>query len=144
MKSDKLILRIIQEKKEVYYPLFTISISYIFYWIFILFISLADSQVVLPFLLLSVAVLTFTYSFDMYNAFKKKIESVSKRFVFSLIFIAIAVSIIAILRLVVLTLIDFYYLIPIFLHFLTSVLIYFILRREVKKFYIKKNRILNK
>ena len=138
MKSEKLILRVIQEKKEVYYPLFTITISYLFYWICILFISLANSQIILPFLLLSVAVLIFVYSFDMNNALKKKFESVSKKLVFFLIFVSIIISLIAIVRLIFLTLFDIYYIIPISIHILASVLIYVILRREVKKYYFKK------
>ena len=138
MKSEKLILRVIQAKKEVYYPIFTITISYLFYWICILFISLANSQTVLPFLLLSVAVLIFVYSFDMNNVLKKKFEPVLKKLVFFLIFISIIISLIAILRLIALTLIDLYFIIPISIHILTSVLIYVFLRREVKKYYFKQ------
>ena len=138
MKFEKLILRIIKEKKEVYYPLFTITISYLFYWICILFISIANSQIILPFLLLSVAVLIFVYSIDMDKTLKKKFESVSKKVVFFLIFVSIIISLIAILRLIVLTLFDIYYIIPISIHILASVLIYVILRKEVKKYYFKK------
>jgi len=138
MKSEKLILRVVQVKKEVYYPIFTITISYLFYWICILFISIANSQIILPFLLLSVAVLIFVYSIDMDKALKKKFESVSKKVVFFLIFVSIIISLIAILRLIVLTLFDIYYIIPISIHILASVLIYVILRKEVKKYYFKK------
>lgn len=140
MKSEKLILRAIQVKKEVYYPIFTITISYLFYWICILFISLANSQIILPFLLLSVAVLIFVYSFDMNNEIKKKSKSVSKKVVFFLILVSIVISLIAILRLIFLTLFDIYYIIPISIHILASVLIYVILRREVKKYYFKKDK----
>lgn len=131
MKSENLILRIIQEKKEVYYPLFTLTISYLFYWTCILFISIANSQITLPFLLLSISVLIFVYSFDLDNALKKKLA-------FLVIFLSTIISLVAILRLVVLTLFDFYYIIPIFIHILTSVVIYVILRWEVKKYYFKK------
>ncbi|MFX1309971.1 MAG: hypothetical protein ACFE8C_09775, partial [Promethearchaeota archaeon] len=140
MESKKLTIKIIQRKKEVYYPIFTISISYMIYWIFILFISLADSQVVLPFLFLSVAILIFTYSLDRYNALKKEINSISKISVGFLIIISILLSFIAILRLCILILIDSFYLIPICIHFFISVLVYYILRREVKHYYNKKNR----
>lgn len=140
MESKKLTIKIIQRKKEVYYPIFTISISYMIYWIFILFISLADSQVVLPFLFLSVAILIFTYSLDRYNALKKEINSISKLSIGFLIIISILLSFIAILRLCILILIDSFYLIPICIHFFISVLVYYILRREVKHYYNKKNR----
>jgi len=138
MKSEKLILRIIQDKKEVYYPIFTIAVSYLFYWVCILLISIANSQIILPFLLLSVAVLIFVYSSDMDNALKKKIEPVSRKLMFFLIFTSIIISLIAILRLIILTLTDLYYIIPISIHIVASVLIYVILRREVKKYYFKK------
>lgn len=140
MESKKLTIKIIQRKKEVYYPIFTISISYMIYWIFILFISLADSQVVLPFLFLSVAILIFIYSLDRYNALKKEINSISKISVGFLIIISILLSFIAKLRLCILILIDSFYLIPICIHFFISVLVYYILRREVKHYYNKKNR----
>lgn len=138
MKSEKLLIRIIQRKKEVYYPLFTISISYLVYWIFIFFINLADSQVVLPFLFLSVSILSFTYSIDIYNVKKTK-------FVIFPVFISISICFVGILRLGFLLLINFYYIIPISIHILVSFLIYFILRKEVKKYYFNKNtRLKNK
>jgi len=139
MKSDKLTLEIIRRKKEIYYPLFTISISYLFYWICILFISLADSQVVLPFLLLSIAIIIFTYSCDRYNTFNNSAESFSKREILILIVIATIISVIAIFRLLSLILINFFYIIPICVHFLASVLVYYILRKEVKNYYSKKD-----
>lgn len=138
MKSDKLILEIIRRKKEIYYPLFTISISYLFYWICILFISLADSQVVLPFFLLSIAIIILVYSFDMYNKFNNNAKPFSKKIIFILIFIAAIIIIITILRLLSLVLFNFYYLIPICVHFLASFLVYYILRKEVKNYYSKK------
>ena len=138
MKSDKLILDIILRKKETYYPLFTITISYLFYWICILFISLADSQVVLPFLLFSIAIIILVYSFDLYNKFINNTKSFSKKIIFILIFIAALIIIIAILRLLSLILFNFYYLIPICVHFLASVLVYYILRKEVKNYYSNK------
>jgi len=140
MKSEKLILRIIQDKKEVYYPIFTITVSYLFYWICILLISIANSQIILPFLLLSVAVLIFVYSFDMNNALRKKIESVSKILASFLILISIIICGFAILRLIFLTIFDIYYIIPISIHIFASILIYVILRREVKKYYFKKRQ----
>ena len=140
MRSNKLTIRIIQRKKEVYYPLFTISISYLFYWIIILFISLANSQVVLPFLFWSISILIFIYSFDVYNASKKNNKPISKQLAICSIFISIIINSIAILRLVFLMLFDIYYVIPISIHFLILVMIYYILRIEVKKYYSNKNK----
>ncbi len=140
MKSDKLIIRIIKSKKEVYYSLFSISVSYLLYLIFILFINLADSQVVLPFLFLSVTILIFLYSLDIYYDSKRYNESTSKKLIFFLIFFSIAISFIAVLRLIILILFDIYYLIPISIHFLASIIIYYILRKEVKKYYSTKNK----
>lgn len=140
MRSNKLIIRIIQRKKEVYYSLFSISISYLLCWILILFISFADSQVILPFLFWSIAVLIFKYALDMYHASKKNNESVSKKLIFLLIFISIIINFIVVLRLVILILFDIYYTIPTCIYFLASVLIYYILRREIKKYYSRKNK----
>jgi len=140
MKSEKLILRVIQEKKEVYYPIFTITLSYLLYWICILLFSIANSQIILPSLLLSVGVLILVYSIDMDNTLRKKNESVSRILLFFLILVSIIICSIAILRLIFLTIFDIYYIIPISIHIFASILIYVILRREVKKYYFKKRQ----
>jgi len=140
MKSEKLILRVIQEKKEVYYPIFTITLSYLLYWICILLFSIANSQIILPSLLLCVGVLILVYSIDMDNTLRKKNESVSRILLFFLILVSIIICSIAILRLIFLTIFDIYYIIPISIHIFASILIYVILRREVKKYYFKKRQ----
>ena len=140
MKFKKFFINIIRRKKETYYPLFTISISYLFYWICMFFISLAVSQVVLPFLLLSFAIIILVYSYDMYHIINDHTESFQKRISFILIAMAIIISIIVIFRLLSLILINFFYIIPIFIHFFASLLVYFILRKEVKNYYNKKDK----
>ncbi|MFX1304566.1 MAG: hypothetical protein ACFFBV_05700 [Promethearchaeota archaeon] len=140
MSSNKLIIRIIQRKKEVYYSLFSISISYLLCWILILFISFADSQVILPFFFWSLAVLIFKYALDIYHASKKNDESISKSLTFLLVFVSVIINFIVALRLVILVLIDIYYTIPICIYFLASILIYCILRYEIKKYYFRKNK----
>ncbi len=140
MKSEKLIVRIIQKKKEVYYPLFTLSISYFLSWLIIIFVSFINSQVTLPFFFLSISILLFIYSLDI-NHFSKKSEySVSKKLIFFLPFTSIIINFLVGLRLALLIFINLYYLIPICIYFLISVLIFFILRKEVIKYYLKKNK----
>lgn len=138
MRSNKLILKIIRRKKEVYYPLFSISMSYLLCWIIMLFISFAYSQVVLPFLFWSIANLIFKCSLDIYHISKKSDDSVSKKLIFFLLFISLVINFIIVLILVFLVLLNIYYVIPISIYFLVSVLVFFILRKEVKKYYSKK------
>ena len=103
-----------------------------------LFISFANSQVVLPFLFWSIANLIFTCSLDIYHISKKSDDSVSKKLIFFLLFISLVINFIIVLILVFLVLLNIYYVIPISIYFLVSVLVFFILRKEVKKYYSKK------
>ncbi len=140
MRSNKLIIKVIQQKKEVYYPLFTLSMSYFLSWLIIIFISFAHSQVALPFFFWSIAMLIFIYSLDVYHITKKSDDSVIKKLIFLLILISLVISLIVVLRLVILVFFNIYYLIPICIYLLISVLVFFILRREVIKYYLKKNK----
>jgi len=140
MRSNKLITKVIQQKKEVYYPLFTLSMSYFLSWLIIIFVSFADSQVALPFFFWSIAMLIFIYSLDLYQITKKSDDSDTKKLIFLLILISLVISLFVVLRLVILVFFNIYYLIPICIYLLISVLVFFILRREVIKYYLKKNK----
>jgi len=140
MRSNKLIIKVIQQKKEVYYPLFTLSMSYFLSWLIIIFVSFADNQVALPFFFWSIAMLIFIYSLDVYHITEKSDDSVTKKLIFLLILISLVISLIVVLRLVILVFFNIYYLIPICIYLLISVLVFFILRREVIKYYLKKNK----
>jgi len=140
MRSNRIVFRIIKRKKEVYYPLFTLSITFLIYWILIIFINFTDSQVVLPFLIWSLTILTFRYSFDLYYEKKDEIESNSNQVFILLIALAIISTLIIVLRLVVLILFNLHYFIPISIDLLLSILIYLVLRKEIKKYYSTKTK----
>ncbi len=140
MRSNKLIIRIIQHKKEIYYPIFTISISYFLSWLITLFVSFADSQVALPFFFWNIATLILIYSLDVYRISKKREDSLSKKLIFFLLLLSLTIHFIVVLRLVSLIFTTIYYLIPIGIYILVSILIFFVLRKEVIKYYLKKNK----
>lgn len=140
MRSNRLVIQIIQRKKEVYYPLFTLSITFLIYWILIIFINFTDGQVVLPFLIWSLTILIFRYSFDLYYEKKDEIESSSNRVFIFLFAMAIIITLIIVLRLSVLILFNIYYFIPISIDLLLSFLIYFVLRKEIRKYYSTKSK----
>jgi len=140
MKFINLAVKITRRKKEVYYPIYTMLITFLIYWMIILFTGILSSQLVLPFLLLSVVILIFRYSLDIYHAFKENNEIISKILIILLFFISIAIIFLVILRLILLIVADIYYLIPINIHLFITALIYYVLRNEIKKYYIRKDK----
>jgi len=140
MKFINLAGKITRRKKEVYYPIYTMLITFLIYWMIILFTGILSSQLVLPFLLLSLVILIFRYSLDIYHAFKENNEIISKALIILLFFISIAIIFLVILRLILLIVADIYYLIPINIHLFITALIYYVLRNEIKKYYIRKDK----
>ncbi len=140
MKFINLAVKITRRKKEVYYPIFTILITFLIYWIIIMFTGILNSQLILPFLLWSVAILIFRYSLDIYQAFKENNEIRSKILIILLFLISLTIIFLVILRLIILIVVDIYYLIPLNIHFFIIALIYFVLRNEIKKYYIRKDK----
>ncbi|MFX0025980.1 MAG: hypothetical protein ACFE8M_06155 [Candidatus Hermodarchaeota archaeon] len=140
MKFINLAVKITQRKKEVYYPIFTILTTFLIYWMIILFTDILNSQLILPFLLSSIAILILRYSLDIYHAFKENSEIISKFLIILLFFIAIAIIFLVILRFMFLIVVDIYYLIPINIHLFITALIYYVLRSEIKKYYIRKEK----
>jgi hypothetical protein len=105
-----------------------------------MFTGILNSQIILPFLLWSVAILIFRYSLDIYHAFKEDNKIISNILIILLFFISIAFIFLVILRLILLLVIDIYYLIPINIHLLITALIYYVLRNEIKKYYVRKDK----
>ncbi|MHA2430548.1 MAG: hypothetical protein ACXACC_05870 [Promethearchaeota archaeon] len=140
MKFINLAVKITRRKKEVYYPIFTMLITFLIYWMIIMFTGILNSQLILPFLLLSVAILIFRYSLDIYHAFKENNEIISKILIILLFFTSIVFIFLVILRLIILIVADIYYLIPINIHLFITALIYYVLRNEIKKYYVKKDK----
>ncbi|MFX1588698.1 MAG: hypothetical protein ACFFC1_11120 [Promethearchaeota archaeon] len=140
MKFINLAIKITRSKKEVYYPIFTMLITFLIYWMIIMFTGILNSQLILPFLLWSVAILIFRYSLDIYYAFKENNEIVSKPLIILLVFTSNALIFLVILRLITLIVVDIYYLIPITIHLFITALIYYVLRNEIKKYYTRKDK----
>jgi hypothetical protein len=140
MRSKRKVVQIINRKKDVYYPLITLAITFFIYWSLIIFINITDSQVVLPFFIWSVIILFFRYSFDLYYEKKDEIESNSNRVFIFLLLLAIVSTSVIVLRLVALVLFNKYYFIPILIDLLLSILIYYVLHIEIKKYYSTKRK----
>jgi len=140
MKFINLVAKIIRSKKEVYYPIITILVTFLIYWMITMFTDILNSRLVFLFLLWSVVILIFRYSLDTYHTFKENNENVSKVLIILLFFISIAIIFFVLLRLIVLIIADIYYLIPINIHFFITALIYYVLHNEIKKYYIRKNK----
>ena len=139
MGSNKLVKEIIRTKKEVYYPLFTIVIGFLVYWIIYIFIDYRNSRIVLPFLLWSLTILIFKYTLDVNNGNIKTEKPTSKRLIFFLFFFSIVMFSVVILDLVILIIADIYYFIHISINIFIAILIYYVLQREVKKYYSINN-----
>lgn len=140
MKFINLAVKITRRKKEVYYPIFTMLITFLIYWMIIMFTGILNSQLILPFLLWSVAILIFRYSLDIFQIVKENNEIISKILIILLFFISLTIIFLVILRLIILIVVDIYYLIPLNIHFFITALIYFVLRNEIKKYYIRKDK----
>lgn len=146
-----LIAIIILKKKEVYYPLFTILISFVLYWLVSLIINKANSKEVFPFIFITLGILSFKFSYDLFKLedknweFKKKENEKSayyrrKSRVFFSFFISSLIFLLIILELTILLLSDIFYIISIGIHLITIVIVYFFLYWKVKKYYLLKNR----
>jgi hypothetical protein len=142
---------IIRKKKEVYYPLFTILISFILYWLVSLIINKANSKEVLPFILITLNILSFKISYDLFKLENKKWELEKKENeesthykrknrVFLSFFMSFLIFLLIILELIILLLSDILYIISIGIHLITIVIIYFFLNWKIKKYYLLKNK----
>ena len=143
MEKSGLTKRIILNNREAYFPLFTIIITFLIYWITSLFIEYADSHTICPFLFFTLDIFIIKYALDFYRELKNK--NLNKTTILALFLSSIILlSLIFIIGLILLLLSDIFYLIPIFIHLISIFIIYYFLRREVVKYYEKKNRKINK
>jgi len=139
MEKSGLTKRIILNNKEAYYPLFTILFTFLIYWIISLFIDFADSHTICPFLFFTLDIFIIKYALDFYRELKNK--NLNKTSILALFLSSIILlSLIFIIGLILLLLSDIFYLIPISIHLISIFIIYYFLRREVVKYYEKKNR----
>jgi len=139
MEKSRLTKRIILNNKEAYYPLITIIFTFIIYWILSLFIEYADSYTIWPFLFFTLDIFIIKYALDFYRELKNK--NLNKTSILALFLSSIILlSLVIIIGLILLLLSDIFYLIPISIHIISIFVIYYFLRREVVKYYEKKQR----
>jgi len=148
MLFGKLLNTIIRNKKEVYYPLLTINICFFIYLIISLFVIFADSVSVFPFLLITISLLLFQLVFDSYRILKnnKDISQNDLRIVknkhFKLYTLIPLICFSAgTIELAILLIVETMFIIPIILHSITIIIIYFFLRKEVKRYYLDKKQL---
>ena len=143
MEKSGLTKRIILNKKEAFYPLFTIIFTFLIYWITSLFIDFADSHTIFPFLFFTLDIFIIKYTMDFYRELKNK--NLNKTSILALFLSSIfLLSLFTILGLILLLLSDIFYLIPISIHLISIFIIYYFLRREMVKYYEKKTGYSNK
>jgi len=137
MDKPRLIKAIIRNRKEIYYPLFALICTFLLYLILSLFIEFADSHTIYPFLFFTLDLFIIKYTADFNSEVKEKNLNDTSMFTLYLSVIII-LSLLVIIGLVFLLLSDIFYMIPISIHFISIIMIYCFLHREVVKYYEKK------
>lgn len=143
LKLKSCAINIIRKKKEMYYSLFTVVLSFLIYFLIAALIDVADSQPIFPFFLLFFGILLIRYSLDTYLASREELNFNFILKLFILFGLSLTFIICAIIGLALFLFIDFSYIITFIINFLASILMYYILRKEIQKYYLKKNKELN-
>jgi hypothetical protein len=133
-KFKILILNIIRKKKAVYYSLFSVFLSFLLYFTLASLINIANTQPIFPFLLLSLGLLLIILSRDIYDYEKKLDLSFKLSFLITLTS-SILITFSSVFGLITFLLINFSFIITIFIHFIALVLMYYVLQKEIKKYY---------
>jgi len=136
-------INIIRKKKEMYYSLFTVVFSFLIYFLIAALIDVADSQPIFPFFLLFFGILLIRYSLDAYLASREELNFNLILLLFILFGLSLTFIIFAIIGLALFLFNDFSYIITFIINFLASILMYYILKKEIQKYYLKKNKELN-
>lgn len=139
LKPKNFAINIIRKKKEVYYSLFAVVFSFLIYFLIATLIDVADSQPIFSFLLLVFALLLIRYNLDVYLASREDLTFNFILVLFILLGLSLTLILSAIFWLVLFLLINFSYIITIIINFLASTLMYYILKKEIQKYYLKKD-----
>ena len=139
LKSKNCVINIIRKKKEIYYSLFTVVFSFLIYFLIAALIDVADSQPIFPFFLLVFGILLIRYNLDAYLASREELNFNFILILFILFGLSLTFILGAIFGLVLFLFINFSYIITIIINFLASILMYYILKKEIQKYYLKKN-----
>ena len=138
LKPKNCAINIIRKKKEIYYSLFAVVFSFLIYFLIAALIDVADSQPIFPFFLLIFGILLIRYNLDAYFASREELNFKFILILFFLFDLSLTFIICAIFGLVLFLFINFAYIITIIINFLASILMYYILRKEIQKYYLKK------
>ena len=139
LKSKNCVINIIRKKKEIYYSLFTVVFSFLIYFLIAALIDVADSQPIFPFFLLFFGILLIRYNLDAYLASREELNLNSILMLFILFVLSLTFILGAIFSLALFLFINLSYIITIIINFLASILMYYILKKEIQKYYLKKN-----
>ena len=138
LKPKKYAINIIRKKKEIYYSLFAVVFFFFIYFFICGFNDVADSQPIFPFFLLIFGILLIRYNLDAYFASREELNFKFILLLFILFGLSLTFILCAIFGLVLFLLINFSYIITIIINFLASILMYYILKKEIQKYYLKK------
>ncbi|MBA7584366.1 hypothetical protein ES708_26319 [subsurface metagenome] len=139
LKPKNFAVNIIRKKKEIYYSLFTVVFSFLIYFLIAALIDVADSQPIFPFFLLFFGILLIRYNLDAYLASREELNLNSILMLFILFVLSLTFILGAIFSLALFLFINLSYIITIIINFLASILMYYILKKEIQKYYLKKN-----
>ncbi|MBY9015202.1 MAG: hypothetical protein KGD68_05865 [Candidatus Lokiarchaeota archaeon] len=139
LKPKNCAINIIRKKKEIYYSLFAVVFSFLIYFLIAALIDVADSQPIIPFFLLVFGILLIRYNLDAYFASREELNFNFILLLFILFGLSFTFILCAIFGLVLFLFISFAYIITIIINFLASILMYYILRKEIQKYYLKKD-----
>ncbi len=138
LKPKNCAINIIRKKKEIYYSLFAVVFSFLIYFLIAVLVDVAYNQPIFPFLLLVFGILLIRYNLDAYLASREKLNFNIIIILFILFGLSLTFIISAIIGLWLFLFFDFSYIITIIINFLASILMYYILRKEIQKYYLKK------
>ena len=135
MEFLNVIKKNVQEKKEIYYPLFSIILFFLVNWIITLLINPTELYMAMSFLIGSFSFLMFICSRDIYYKVKSNEINLSKRIIFFFSCLSIVLSFTVGFYFIILIITNIYNIIPIGIYFLIMFLIYFIIKIQLRKYY---------
>ena len=139
LKPKKYAINIIRKKKEIYYSLFAVVFSFLIYFLIAALTDVADSQPIFPFFLLIFGILLIRYNLDAYFASREELNFKFILILFILFGLTLTFILLAIFGLALFLFSNFSYIITIIINFLASILMYYILNKEIQKYYLKKD-----
>ncbi len=139
LKPKNWAINIIRKKKETYYSLFTVVFSFLIYLLIAALIGVADSQPIVPFFLLVFGILLIRFNLDIFLASREELNFTIILILFILFGLTLTFILLAIFGLALFLFSNFSYIITIIINFLASILMYYILNKEIQKYYLKKD-----